>query len=127
MNHEEIETLRAKSAGWVALVLEHDLFSGDFGDGIERTLYDEIRIVKRGGICAVCQGAVTKGTAARYLKKADSDGFYGGRYCEACCDAMALDSQLNRGEFEDLPDDEYDAVYAKIARLDGDPQGAVNA
>jgi len=75
---------------WRDLVLSHDLFAGDFGDGSERTLCNKIAIAKRGGKCRECTGPIKKGETIRVIKMVDSEGFYGGRCCQACCDAMAL-------------------------------------
>lgn len=77
------------SAEWNRLVLDYDPFEGDFGNGSERKLCDEIRVVKRRGKCRECGQDVARGTFARTIKKADSEGLYGGRICQDCCNCMA--------------------------------------
>ena len=96
-----------KPDGWLQAVLDYDIFDGDFGDGSERQLLNVVRIAKRGGVCRECEQAITKGMLVRVIKMADSEGFYGGRCCEPCCDAqatMTLD-----------PEDCGDAVTARHA------------
>lgn len=103
--------LSTKPPLWSELVLEYDPFDGDFGDGSERTLTDEIRVAKRRGECRECGETITAGQLTRVIKKVDSDGFYGGRCCELCCNAMAHVSEAMRGEGDDdsaMTDEEYD-------------------
>ena len=114
---------RNKPAGWTRNVIDYDPFDGDFGDGSERTLTDEIRIAKRGGTCRECAQPVTKGMLVRVIKKADSEGFYGGRVCEPCCDAMATVSAAHCGEGDEGDEDEdgpdpYAAMDARHALRD---------
>lgn len=67
-----------------------DLLAGDFGNGSMRTILDAVRQAKRRGICRECLGPICKGEITRVVKMVDNDGFYGGRCCQACCDAMAI-------------------------------------
>lgn len=111
----DIDTIiaaRNKPADWKGLVLTFDLFAGDFGDGSERTLIDEIRVAKRGGKCRECAQPITKGDLVRVIKMADSEGFYGGRVCEACCDAAAM-SDKDGGEAAEARFALRDAAPAK--------------
>lgn len=87
---EPLAVAHGRPKEWAGLVLTFDLFAGDFGDGSERTLVDEIRVAKRGGTCRECAQPIRKGELVRVVKMADSEGLYGGRVCEACCDAFAL-------------------------------------
>lgn len=77
------------SDDYKSAVLAEDLFAGDFGDGSERVIVDEVRVVKRRGICRECLGPIRKGEVCRVVKMVDREGFYGGRCCQDCCDAMA--------------------------------------
>lgn len=77
---------KGKPANYAEIVITDDLFAGDFGDGSERTLTDELRIAKRMGPCRECDRGIRKGDLVRVVKMADSEGFYGGRLCAACCD-----------------------------------------
>lgn len=104
---------------WNRLVLGYDPFEGDYGDGSERTLCDEIRIVKRRGKCRECGQPIERGTFARVIKKADSDGFYGGRICQECCSCMAeitayMESPVEDDEEEiDKESDPYEKLAAR--------------
>lgn len=82
---------------WIQAVLDYDPFDGDFGDGTEHSIANEIRVAKRGGKCWQCGGPIQKGEVVRVFKIADSEGIYGGRCCRACCDAMAV-RDLDEGE-----------------------------
>ena len=75
---------------WRAAVLAHAPFEGDFGDGSERTLIDEIQTAKRRAQCRDCAGPIVKGDVIRVVKKVDGQSFYGGRYCRLCCNAMVM-------------------------------------
>ena len=77
---------KGKPERFTEIVLTEDLFAGDFGDGTTRTWTDELRIAKRAGACRECDRGVKAGDLVRVVKMSDSDGFYGGRVCEACCD-----------------------------------------
>lgn len=108
------------SAEWNRLVLDHDPFEGDYGDGSERTLCDEIRIVKRGGKCRECDQAIVRGTFARVIKKADSEGLYGGRICQDCCTCMAeitayMECPTEDNEEIDEENDPYEKLNARMA------------
>lgn len=108
------------SEEWNRLVLGYDPFEGDYGDGSERTLCDEIRIVKRGGKCRECDQAIVRGTFARVIKKADSDGFYGGRICQECCNCMAeitayMESPIEDDEEINEENDPYEKLNARMA------------
>jgi len=104
------------SEEWNRLVLAYDPFEGDFGDGSERTLCDEIRIVKRGGKCRECDQAIVRGTFARVIKKTDSDGFYGGRVCQECCNCMAEITVYMESPIEDDEEnDPYEKLNARMA------------
>ena len=85
--------LATKPAGWADRVLSFDVFAGDFGDGSERELLNDLAIAKRGGRCRECAQPVRKGEITRRIKMADNEGFYGGRVCEACCAAMAASDE----------------------------------
>ena len=102
---------------WNRLVLGYDPFEGDYGDGSERTLCDEIRIVKRRGKCRECGQPIERGTFARVIKKADSDGFYGGRICQECCNCMAEITAYMESPVEDDEEeiDEESDPYEKLA------------
>lgn len=84
-----MSNLDRMSNDYKSAVVLHDLFAGDFGDGSERTIIDEVRIVKRRGVCRECLGPIKKGEVCRVVKMVDREGFYGGRCCQDCCDAMA--------------------------------------
>ena len=83
---QAIAATKGKPANYAEIVITDDLFAGDFGDGSERTLIDELRIAKRMGPCRECDRGIKKGDLVRVVKMADSEGFYGGRLCAACCD-----------------------------------------
>ena len=91
MNYEQ-KAPKIGTPEWIFDVGAFDPFEGDFGDGTERTLRDEVVIAKRSGRCRNadmfegCEG-VKKGEYTRVIKKADSEGFYGGRVCQSCLDA----------------------------------------
>lgn len=107
-------------AEWCELVIEYDPFEGDFGDGTERTLRDEVGVAGRRGGCRCCGQPILKGEIVRVIKKVDSEGFYGGRCCVQCCEAMAKVSFALRGGFGD--DDEayaaaIDAMEERAALL----------
>lgn len=105
------------SDAWIALVLDYDPFDGDFGDGTERTLRDDVKPATRRGTCRECKHSIVKGEIVRFIKKVDSEGFYGGRCCQACCTAMAQVSFALSGGFEDEDDDDYaGAIDAMTAR-----------
>lgn len=95
----KIEFPEINSAEWRELVTEYDPFDGDFGDGTERTLRDDVSVAKRRGVCRECGQPILKGEIVRTIKKADSEGFYGGRCCVLCCEAMAKVSFAYRGGF----------------------------
>lgn len=80
-----------RTAEWADHVCTFDPFDGDFGDGSERALVDELRIAKRAGPCrgfdGPCGRGVQKGDIVRVIKMVDIEGFYGGRLCTACLDA----------------------------------------
>lgn len=81
-----LATAKGKPANYADIVITDDLFAGDFGDGSERTMVDELRIAKRKGPCRECDRGIKKGDLVRVVKMCDSEGFFGGRMCEACCD-----------------------------------------
>lgn len=119
-NIDTIIAERAKPADWARNVLDYDPFDGDFGDGSERTLTDEIRVAQRAGTCRECAQPIVKGMLVRVIKKADSEGFYGGRVCEPCCDAMATvsDAYCGNGDDGDGPDP-FEAMEARYAMRRG--------
>lgn len=102
--------LSAKPSGWVEAVKSHDLFEGDFGDDNEHIITNEIRVVQRSSACFECGQKTVKGQLCWDLRMADNEGMYGGRVCEACCDAIA-DLTL-RADDEDY--DPFDALEARI-------------
>jgi len=106
----ELVASRNKPEDWARNVLDYDPYEGDYGNG--RTLLNTICIAARKGRCFTCEGDITKGMLVRVLKGVDEDGFYGGRHCELCCDAMALESAALAGEITD--DDAYDAAMRAI-------------
>ena len=81
-----------RDEGWAVFVATEDPFAGDFGDGSERTFEDRLVVAKRGGPCrgmvGTCEHGVRKGEIARVVRKVDGDGFYGGRICIRCLDAL---------------------------------------
>lgn len=91
-----------RDEGWAVHVATEDPFAGDFGDGSERTLEDRLIIAKRRGPCrgmdGPCDHGVRKGEIARVIRKVDSDGFYGGRVCIRCLDAVYADWKSEAGE-----------------------------
>ena len=104
-----------KPLNWQEDVLAYDPFDGDIGDGSERTIADEIRVAKRRGTCRECGEDIRKGMLVRVIKKVDSDGFYGGRVCEPCCDAMAAVSRA-LGDDDSMPDEEYEEAVTAMDR-----------
>jgi hypothetical protein len=116
----DIDTLilaRAKGNDWKQHALDYDPFDGDFGDGSERTLTDELRVAQRRGTCRECAQAIVKGQIVRVIKKADNEGFYGGRICEPCLDAIVI---LNRGlSGDESIEDPYAAFDARQALRHG--------
>lgn len=103
---------RSKPNNWARNVLDYDPYDGDYGDS--RTLINTIRVAARKGRCFTCEGEITRGMLVRVLKGVDEDGFYGGRHCEPCCDAMALESAALAGEITD--DDAYDVAMSAMER-----------
>lgn len=114
-----------KSREWVDAALSFDPFMGDFGDGTERVLKDQLDVVRRGGHCMYspqmssgisdCKGSgrVVKGELVRTIRKVDEDGWFGGRICHACLDAEAnqlLDDMRHAEEV--LADGEEGDVFA---------------
>lgn len=88
-----------RTGEWAGMVLSFDPFDGDFGDGSERTLINTVAPARRGGTCRHCGGQIQKGDLVRTLKQRDREGLFGGRYCTACCDAMALE-HITPGAFD---------------------------
>lgn len=103
---------RGKPDGWADAVLRFNLFDGDFGDGSERVLVNELRVAKRRGTCRECGQPIVAGQLVRVVKMADREGLYGGRVCEPCCDAIAAAMLDICAEGSDDPWDALDARYA---------------
>lgn len=102
-----------KSREWVELALSYDPFCGDFGDGTERVIKDELAVARRGGKCMCGEeccgsGRVVKGTLTRVIRRVDSDGWYGGRACVACLDAEAQQAQADGEDAKEVLDTETD-------------------
>lgn len=97
-----------RSREWALFALASNPYDGDFGDGSERVLDCRIAVAKRGGKChgidGTCERGVRKGELCLVLKMADSDGFYGGRFCVGC-----LDREWEREHLEDDEDGGSDA------------------
>lgn len=84
-----------RSEEWVARVLAYDPFAGDFGNGDDRTITDCVVVARRRcGPCRECGGPIAKGETIRVIKKVDSEGFFGGRICGACCDCLGMEDEL---------------------------------
>ena len=95
---------------WLEVAGSFDPFAGDFGDGSERTLRDEIVIAKRRGPCREdggifdrqC-GGVKKGEWTRVIKMVDGEGFYGGRICVRCLDAYVGELFVDGDDDDETP------------------------
>lgn len=91
MNYEQ-KAPKIGTPEWIFDAGTFNPFEGDFGDGTDRTIRDEVVIAKRSGRCRnagawrACTG-VKRGEYTRAIKRVDRDGFYGGRLCQSCLDA----------------------------------------
>lgn len=79
------------SAEWCREVQLIDWMAGDMDVEEYRTQRNEVAQAKRRGPCKWCDRAIVKGDWTWTFRAVDSDGFFGGRVCQACCDEYVRD------------------------------------
>lgn len=71
-------------------VLAYDPFEGDFGSPGDITLRDKIVKARKSGECHHCGHEIQPGYFARSMTAIFDGKLMSWRWCQACCEAMAL-------------------------------------
>jgi len=70
--------------------LSADPFAGDFGEPDDRTLRDKIVVARKAGPCHDCAQTIKPGERVRSRSDIFDGQMMSFRWCEKCCEAMAL-------------------------------------
>ena len=87
---------------WRWAVLAFDLDAGSKGDLDMVKLADAVVVARKPGTCSVCFGEIAPGTLTRRETAKFEGKVATCRYCQDCCDAMALWPE------DDAIDDRYE-------------------
>ncbi len=73
-----------------AEVLNYNPFEGDFGAPGDKCLKDKIVTARKGGFCHDCGQEIKPGERIRSAAHIFDGALMGYRWCQLCCEAMAL-------------------------------------